>query len=110
MGSWGYKPYENDDAGGFFCTLTEADDAVRVITKALKRGSEDGEARAAAHTLAIIRKYVARPYLYLQDINKSIQRLELLLNDDEYLNDWNDPADAKKAIQKELRALKRCKR
>ena len=110
MGSWGYKPYENDEAGDFFTGLTESDDAVRVITKALKSGSEDGEVRAAAHVLAIIRKYVARPYLYLQDINKSIQRLELLLNDDEYLNDWDHPADAKRAIQRELRALRRCKR
>lgn len=110
MGSWGYKPYENDDAGGFFYTLTEADDAVRLIAKALKNGSEDGEVRAAAHILTIIRKYVADPDLYEKHIDQSISRLMLLGNDSEYLNDWDSPADAKKAIQKELRALKKCKR
>jgi len=107
MGSWGYKPYENDDAGDFFCSLTEADDAVRVITKALKKGSEDGEVRAAAHALVIIRKYVMDPDLYAQHINKSIQMLELIVNDDDYINDWDRPDNAKRAIQKELRALKK---
>ena len=109
MGAWGYKPCENDDAGDFFCTLTENGDAVRTIAKTLKNGSEDGQIRAAAHILAIIRKYVADPDLYAKHISKSIQMLKSLANDDEYLNDWDHPADAKRAIQRELRALKRCK-
>jgi len=106
MGSWGYKLFDDDQAMDFFDELSRSNDATAII-KAVLKGGEDGEARAAAHFLCLIRKYIINPSLYEQHVKEAIGQLEALLKDKDYTENWDYPAAIKKEIRKELVALKK---
>jgi hypothetical protein len=109
MGAWGYEAYDNDDAGDFFTELTGSKDVTHVVKKALKNNSEHGTVRAAAHFLSIIKQYMKEPDLYAKHMGELIVRLEALLKDEAFFADWKEPAAAKRAVKKELKALLKCK-
>jgi len=106
MGSWGYKAFDDDQACDFFDNLAKSNDVTSIIKTTLKSG-EDGEDRAAAHFLYVIRKYIINPSLYEQHIKEAIGNLEALLKNKDYIEGWDDPAAIKKAVKKQLTALKK---
>ena len=103
MGAWGYKVYENDDAGDFYIRLTESKDAAKILEKALK-GGEPCEVRAAAQFLVMIRSYMQSACLFDEHLARASAALKDLLEDKEWIDAWNDPPAIKRELKKELAA------
>lgn len=98
MGTWGTGPYESDSAGEW---LSET--LVPPIEKALKKGS-DADARVAA---AALTDYLGKHESVADLVDLAIERLEDILEDEDYVESFTDPAAAKRAVKSQIRKLRK---
>lgn len=101
MGAWGYKVNENDAAGDFYDSLVGSKDAAKIVEKALKSNYPE-EIRAAAQFLAAIAKYAGSAWLFDDHFARAKAALQDLIEDEEWVRSWDEPATIKKELKREL--------
>ena len=100
MGAWDFKAFDNDTALDF------VQEIVRYIAAPLKGGAgkySNEDMRASAQLLCIL----AKRGLYVDYLALAKDKLKLILDDDEWMEDWNDPVQARREIIKEINAVNR---
>jgi len=100
MGAWGERPFENDVALDWIApvrlTLTR-----NKILKALSTTDEYEKnylIRAAARKMLI-------PFLR-KDYELAVEKLQEVLNDEEWINSWKSPKKIREEINKQIADLK----
>ena len=111
MGYYGVGAFENDEAQDFLMELLKSKDIIKLFENILNENREIyGEpARVIASIFVLLSKYVINPCLFKQHVNKTIQNLESLLENKEWLEDWNNSNSrrhVKTALKKQITALK----
>ncbi len=102
MGHYGYKPFENDQAG------TVIDEVFEMLHKHFnKRDFDYDEVRGAASVLLKLGKI--RVYIDDKILDDAIECYEEILQDKDWMDDWSEPSFAKREIRKEYNALKKRK-
>jgi hypothetical protein len=91
MGAWHYGPFDNDAALDFSANL----DAILLDGLTSKYNEEK---RAAANLVKIIGA--------VQLYDEAYAALNSILNDDEWINNWDDPEQVLQQIESELGELR----
>ena len=112
MGTWGYKPWDSDDAADFFRAVFEAIDIDAHIDGALRYDDTFGQIRGAAYLLRVLGH---SPYVWPGDpdrriahIEHALARLKALIDPDGetgYLGGWDDKERAEMEVTTEIAAL-----
>ena len=102
MGSWGYGPYDNDNAADWFCNLDTTGIYV-FIEKGLNSNCYQ-EQRAAAW---MVQRLAETAYVYSIDkIDEhrklAVEKLQAMLKDSEWINDWRNPDKIVSEIKKQI--------
>jgi Domain of unknown function (DUF4259) len=104
MGAWGTGPFDNDGAADMVAGLTEP---IRLAAERKTNRSASyhyQEARAAA---AILLFSHGTDILGGPSLEPALKALERIRADDEWCDNWRDPQQIRKALDKEIRALRR---
>lgn len=110
MGAWGYGPYDNDTAADWFFGLTDTK-LYDFIDKGLSSKSCD-EQRAAAW---LVQRLAVSAFVY--DVNLidshvkcAIDKLEIMLADNDWLDQWRDRAQIINEIKAQRDELKKLRK
>lgn len=118
MGAWGYKPFDNDEAGEWAASVASV--LAKKIEAALSRnprrwglrtrGNYD-EIRAAADMFVSLASDKVAIHIAHADVErikpKAVRALSLILEDDEYLDEWQDPKKIRKSISAQIKQLEK---
>jgi len=106
MGSWGFKPWENDTAADFCDKYLEKIPITALIQIGLESPIYE-EVRIAAWLLRQIGiNFIYPNNSYKKDIKKAIARIEEILRNQELLRQWCDPNGLIADLYNNLEALK----
>jgi len=98
MGTFGTGPYQSDAAGDWLNAAF-----IPPIERAI-RGRDHEKARVAAATIVdFLSKHENDPGL----VEQAIERLEEILVDEDWIDAWNDPKDAARAVRTQIRKLEK---
>lgn len=110
MGTWGTSPWDSDDAADWFSEFFDGVDVDARIASALEYDDDYGQIRAACYMLTMI----GRTYVWPGDLENlemlldlGIQRLQDMLDEDsEFRELWEDDEEVIEAVTNELASLK----
>ena len=108
MGCFGCGPNDSDDAQDFLCKLLKSKDLQHLVDVTLQEEYRDDSIRVIANILVLISGYIKHPFLFNSDVYRAIEKLELLLNDKEWIGEWKNRRKIKAEIKKQIEALKKC--
>lgn len=105
MGSYGYGPFDGDSAAEAVMDPieeigTELDNLLKA--KKNKQYRYDG-ARAAAVALALLS--IARAPVPIERLLDGEKCIKQILGDEDWINNWNSPARAKRAVKQDLKLV-----
>lgn len=106
MGVWGTQPWENDTAADWFIDFGKSID-IKLIEKTLNMFNKDirstyHQTRAVAHILECIAENYVWPGKYedlFQILEKALDNLNVILNDQEFINSWLHQEDRVQIIE-----------
>lgn len=107
MGAWGKEPYANDTACDFFAVAMRGEKASlpEHIGAALNSGYED-EVRAAAFLLEKVGYGYVYPHEKREEhLELAISKLQALLENETWINDWKNPDDMRAELRRQIDAL-----
>ena len=104
MGTWGTGPFDNDSAADMIAGFMKPIE--KVIGAKSDRTAQNyyHEARASAQIVLMAH---GTDVLGGPEISTLAKALERMRNDSEWIATWRDPAKIRKALDKEIRAIKR---
>ena len=105
MGAWGTDVLENDSAADWFGGLFD-ETGLRDRVAAGLESNRPEEVRAAAWVVAQLGRGFVWPVEHIdEDRQRAIEALQALYLDDDWLDMWDDPAEVRRCLIRELRAL-----
>ena len=102
MGTWGPGPFDNDDAADMIAKLMIPIE--RVTKGKVNTSYHYSQARAAAKIVWIAH---GTDILGGPSLDPILKLLEQMRNDVEWISGWRKPAEIRKALDREIRAVKR---
>ena len=98
MGAWGYGSFENDTALDFVPQLINQKALKKLVNKKRIDTWQYDEVRVAAEIIVHLHKiYVL--WIDKTIINGLVDKLQLIIDDKEWLNGWNNRNDAKVLVK-----------
>jgi len=104
MGAWGVGPFSNDSASDMVAVLS------RHIETAIKRKANRAASYHYANARAAIQVLLlshGTDILGGPPLHPALDALERIKADEEWINDWRDPREIIKQLDKEIRQVKR---
>ncbi|MDE2425757.1 MAG: hypothetical protein KGO96_07605 [Elusimicrobia bacterium] len=106
MGSSGYKPFESDDSADL---LYKFQDSLWKVLRAKK--SDFIQIRGSVELFIALSKglkYLEEDYMLDEELYKAcIEKLHIILKDEEWIDNWNDPKEIKLDIRRQIRLLEK---
>jgi hypothetical protein len=99
MGSWGYGPFDNDDAAELMLRIVEP---LATEVASLHRYKYN-EVRAAACALLALDQ--AGVYVDIETLDQAAENLQDILESD-WIAEWRQPATIRKRLREEIAALR----
>jgi len=102
MGAWGYGPFDNDDAGDFLDSIKEVKNPMKELERAIHSYNEN-ERRAAVAFVTFLTQFDRRSLSRIKKIG--VKALNDLLNNEDFIKDWDSPRTIKRRLKKEIKEL-----
>jgi hypothetical protein len=98
MGAWGYGSFDNDTALDFIPELINQKPLKKLINQKHLETWQYDEVRVAAEIIIHLHK-INTLWVDQEIINGLVDKLNLIIGDKEWLNDWRDEQEAKAMIR-----------